>query len=414
MGRLIVAGIGPGASRYVVPEVDVWVKQAQLLVGGQRALDLFPNFNGKTLRITRDYRELFPEISLSLSAGQIVVVLVSGDPGIFSLLDSLQREFAEQITVIPGISSIQTAAARLQTTWNDATILSTHHQLPENLVQELCTKEKFFILTGPVYDSVYILECLIEQEILDCRIALCADLSSLQEKVIQVELASLSMVELENLKLELAQFKHRLVVFYLEKTSVSKLLPFRSGLGDQEFLRGTIPMTKEEIRAISLSKLDIRPDSVVYDVGAGTGSISIQAAMFAPQGIVYAIEHNPAALCLIRENVRRFSLHNIVVMEGTAPACFPEAKADAIFLGGTGGYLVDLFHASLEKLKQQGRMVINAVTMDTITQMWDLVQQHPELKTEVILVQISALEQRGQAQVWNGRNPIYIFTLERK
>ena len=414
MGKLIVAGIGPGAANYVIPEVDHWVQQARLLVGGRRALELFRDFKGRILQVTKDYQDLFPEIAMHLSKGQTVVVLVSGDPGIFSLMSNIKNEFPNAILVVPGISSIQMAAARLQTTWDDATILSIHHKLPENLLLELNSKEKIFILTGPIYDPVYLLDCLVKQGILDCRIAICADLSSPDEEVISIDLSNLSIQEIETLKLALTRFKKRSVVFYFERSVGHHPELVYSGLGDQQFQRGTVPMTKEEIRAISLSKLRIQPDSIVYDVGSGTGSIAVQAAMFAYRGVGYAMDHKPEAIKLTRSNALQFGLKNVVSIEGKAPGCFPIQKADAIFLGGTGGYLQSLFKAALEQLNPQGRIVLNAVSIDTVTQMWDLIGQHPELEIEVIQAQIATAEPLGQTRIWKGRNPVTIFTLERK
>lgn len=414
MGKLIVGGIGPGTPDYLVPEVCHWVDQAQLLIGGRRALELFPDFSRKTLRITKEYRELFPEIHANLDKGNLVVVLVSGDPGVFSLLDSLQMEFPHQITVVPGISSVQVAAARLQTTWSDATILSTHHELPDNLMQQLCNEKKLFILTGPKYDAHFLLECLVEHGVLDCRVAVCADLSNPNEEVLIADLTSLSRDELDFLESDLVRFQRRSVVFVVEKVTSSGVATFRSGLGDHLFQRGDIPLTKEEIRAITLSKLRLKPDSVVYDIGSGTGSIAIQAAMFVSRGLVYAVERNPEAVELIRTNLIGFGLTNVVVLEGTAPEVFPGQQADGIFIGGSGGCLEEILSASLSRLKPQGRIVLNAVTMDTLAQIWELTQKHPDLQVEMVLAQISVLEQVGNVKLWKGRNPVYIVTIERK
>ena len=188
------------------------------------------------------------------------------------------------------------------------------------------------------------------------------------------------------------------------------------GIKDEDFVRGKVPMTKEEIRILTLIKARIAPDAVVYDVGAGTGSISIEAARMAPQGHVYAIEKNPDGIALIAQNAKKFGIENITVVEGTAPdalANLPEL--DAAIIGGSGRKLADILDIIGARLRPHGRIVANAITMQTVAACLDYFHAHnDDYSYEAIQVQINRLERVGPYDMAKALNPIYIITAERK
>ena len=188
------------------------------------------------------------------------------------------------------------------------------------------------------------------------------------------------------------------------------------GIKDEAFVRGKVPMTKEEIRILTLVKAQIPPDAVVYDVGAGTGSLSIEAARLAPAGHVYAIEKNPEGVGLIAENAKRFGVENITVVEGAAPAALEGLPAlDVALIGGSGRKLADILDIIGERLRPAGRIVANAITMQTVAACLDYFHAHAEYYTyEAIQVQISRLERVGPYDMAKALNPIYIITAQRK
>jgi len=188
------------------------------------------------------------------------------------------------------------------------------------------------------------------------------------------------------------------------------------GIKDDAFLRGKVPMTKEEIRILTLVKAQITSDAVVYDIGAGTGSLSIEAARLAPQGHVYAIEKNPEGISLIAENAKRFSVENITVVEGTAPGALEGLPAlDTALIGGSGRQLADILDIVGERLRPNGRIVANAITIQTVAACLDYFHSHADRYTyEAIQVQISRLERVGPYDMAKALNPIYIITAERK
>ena len=188
------------------------------------------------------------------------------------------------------------------------------------------------------------------------------------------------------------------------------------GIKDEAFVRGKVPMTKEEIRILTLVKAQIAPDAVVYDVGAGTGSLSIEAARLAPAGHVYAIEKNPEGIGLIAENARHFGVENITVVEGAAPAALEGLpELDVALIGGSGRKLSDILDIIGERLRSHGRIVTNAITVQTVAACLDYFHAHADSYTyEAIQVQISRLERVGPYDMAKALNPIYIITAQRK
>ncbi|WP_026760328.1 precorrin-6Y C5,15-methyltransferase (decarboxylating) subunit CbiT [Selenomonas ruminantium] len=188
------------------------------------------------------------------------------------------------------------------------------------------------------------------------------------------------------------------------------------GIADEEFIRQDVPMTKQEIRILSLVKAQIAPDAVVYDIGAGTGSISIEAARLAPQGQVYAIERSSEGIGLIRANVANFAVKNVTVIQAEAPeglADLPEA--DAILIGGSGGNLQEILTEVTPKLKASGRLVLNCITVQTLMQCIEFMREHSDTYIyEAIQVQVTRLQQVGTYDMAKANNPIYIVTCWKK
>lgn len=190
---------------------------------------------------------------------------------------------------------------------------------------------------------------------------------------------------------------------------------YHLGMEDDAFIRGTVPMTKRDIRILTLAKARIRPDSVVYDIGAGTGSLSIEAAFQAGEGHVYAIERNPEGVRLIHENAGKFRVKNLTVIHEEAPRGLDGLPpCDAVLIGGSGGHLARLFEALEGKLKQGGRIVLNCITIQTLVQCIEYMRDHPGYTYEAIQVQVSCLRQVGPYDMAKAYNPVYIVDCEKK
>lgn len=188
------------------------------------------------------------------------------------------------------------------------------------------------------------------------------------------------------------------------------------GIEDSEFIRGKVPMTKQEVRILTLIKARISPADVIYDIGAGTGSISIEAARIANEGKVFAIERNPEGISLIRENMKKFQVDNVEVVSGEAPealAGLPDC--DAVIIGGSGRSLDGILDVVHERLKVGGRVVLNCITIQTIASCLEYLRNHStDFDYEAIQVQVNRLKAVGPYDMADAINPIYIVTAIKK
>lgn len=179
---------------------------------------------------------------------------------------------------------------------------------------------------------------------------------------------------------------------------------------DECFIRGNVPMTKNEVRAISLAKMAPRRDSIVYDIGAGTGSVAVEAALLVPCGHVYAVERLEEGCELIRKNQERFAISNLSVIHGTAPECLTGLPIpDRVFIGGSGGNATDILDLILVR-NPAVTMVVNCITLETMVQVIQYLAEKA-VTTEVIQVQISRAEQLGGYHAMKGQNPVFVITI---
>ncbi|MCL2337136.1 MAG: precorrin-6Y C5,15-methyltransferase (decarboxylating) subunit CbiT [Firmicutes bacterium] len=184
------------------------------------------------------------------------------------------------------------------------------------------------------------------------------------------------------------------------------------GIPDELFSRGKIPMTKEEIRVVTLAKARLAPEQIIWDIGAGTGSLSIEAARLTKDGVVYAVERNPAGLELIRENKRRFAADNLILVAGEAPAALAELPAPhRVFIGGSGGQLEEILNYVTNRITPDGRIVINAVTLETAAR---FAAPPAGWQCEIVQLQTARAVPTGRVHLWRALNPVCVITLERR
>jgi precorrin-6Y C5,15-methyltransferase (decarboxylating) CbiT subunit len=182
------------------------------------------------------------------------------------------------------------------------------------------------------------------------------------------------------------------------------------GIADEQFIRGNIPMTKQEVRILVLAKACIKPEDTIVDIGAGTGSLSIEAALQAKQGRVYAIEREAEGIALIRRNAAQFGVENVAVIQGSAPEAMMELPAaDAIFVGGSGGHLREILDQSDALLRLGGRLVITAVTIETLHAALGIMQGKAGFTVEAFGVQVTRIRQVASSNMLQALNPIFII-----
>jgi len=402
---ILVMGIGPGTSAWVVPEVEKMVQECEVLLGGGRALELFSDFQGETYQIKGNLREALDIANRALSQGKKLGVLVSGDPGFYSLLPVLQREFPEEeIRVLPGISSLQLAFARAGVPWQEAELLSVHGRplcsLPLNLHKPLG------VLTGGENTPQKVAQ-YYQTYGFNPRIFLGKDLSYPEEQWLTTDAQQLMGMTKD--------LSNAVLLIYPETISekennTCEILPPRLGIKDEEFHRANVPMTKSEIRVQVLAKAGITAKSRVLDVGAGTGSISIEAALIAYRGCVYAVEKNPEAQELILTNQEKFGVNNLRLIRGTAPeALVGIPLMDVCIIGGSQGRIHDILQQA--PLVPGGRAVITAVTLETVTKSIESLRKLEYQDIDVVSIQ--AVRWQGlneDVHLAQALNPVFIIS----
>lgn len=182
------------------------------------------------------------------------------------------------------------------------------------------------------------------------------------------------------------------------------------GIPDELFVRGNVPMTKEEVRAITLSKLRPREDSIVVDVGAGTGSIAIEAAHLCPKGKVIAIERKEEGVALIRENCARFQVE-VEILHGNAADKLKTMKAfDRVIIGGSGGELEEIIQLCHDKLTKDGRIVVNSITLETLYASIQCLEKIGFSHVEAVSVNVARGRKVGRYTLMEALNPIYVIS----
>lgn len=427
--EVVLAGIGMGDEGLVTAEVREAVKNADCLIGAKRLLSSLPKQWNLRAEQKSCYQasEMFSHLSRFGKASQkakfLAVLLFSGDIGFYSgakkvreAYDGWRKEMeAEgiqtQIRCCPGISSVSYLSAKTGINYQDAAILSLHGissgvcpgKIQEEIGKVVAKAErepKVFLLTSGLSDVKALGDALEKRGFHQVRMTLGYQLSYPEERIV-----TLAPEECRALKEE------GLYTCILENPGCQSR-PLSPGLPDAAFCRGRVPMTKEEVREISLCKLRIRKDSLCYDVGSGTGSIAVEMGRLSEEIKVYAIERNEEALALIRKNCEAFGLHNVAVVEGEAPEAMENLPTPThAFIGGSGGRLKEILTALYRK-NPNCRVVLNAVTLETIAEIQELQKAFPLEEEEILSVSVSRAKKMGRYRLMQAENPVYIMSFQ--
>ena len=367
-----VIGIGLDGAAGLTNKVRQIIAEATLLIGSDRHLSYFPKHSAQRL-VIKDLAQTITKVREYLHQGQDnLVFLVSGDPLFFGLGRLLLQEFpAEQLTFYPHLNCIQMAFNRLKVPWQDAQIVSVHGRDLGQLIDLLQRGVgKIAILTDPTNNPTAIAslyQSLDLPNIYDFYI--CENLGSEQEKINYFsapEVAKLTTLSSANFA--------ALNVVVLLRQSASQALEINKlpllGLPDRTFLSFSDRpglMTKREIRLIILGELQLQPQQIIWDIGAGTGSVAIEIARLCPTNRVYAIEKTAIGSSLIKQNCQRLQVNNIIPIHGQAPAVLAELPSpDRIFIGGSGGNLTAILETCTERLNLGGIIVMAVATLENL------------------------------------------------
>lgn len=392
-----LVGIGMGSPQGMTLEARQVMEEADLLIGAKRMLEAAqlparPAFSAYDPQVIAEYIESHPEY-------QRTAILLSGDIGFYSgakrLYDALERLECE-INSVCGISSVVYFCSKLRLPWEDVCLRSAHGRRA-NLPGAVKTHKKTFTLLSAAGSVEDLCRELRKYGLSHVKVHIGERLGYAEEKI-----TSGTPEELEHGSYD------GLCVALIENPEAVNGVP--GCIDDEEFVRGKAPMTKSEIRSLSVAKLKLPADAVVYDVGAGTGSVTVELALKAVDGAVYAIERNEEACGLIEENKRRFGTPNIEVVHGLAPEAMEELPAPThAFIGGSAGNLKEILKCLLQK-NPHIRVVINTVTLETIGEVTDCLRELPLIEEEIVSVSVAKAKALGKYHLMMGQNPIYIIT----
>ncbi|MBR5680489.1 MAG: precorrin-6y C5,15-methyltransferase (decarboxylating) subunit CbiE, partial [Clostridia bacterium] len=325
-------------------------------------------------------------------------VVMRGDTGFFSgtkkLLGALD---GYDVTLLPGISSISAFAAKLGVSWDDASLLSLHGR-DADLIHAVTSSRKVFALTGGENTPAVLCQRLCQFGLGHLRAAVGERLSYPDERITRGTAEELTAGAYDALSL-----------LYIENDAPD--FRVRHGIPDDEFLRGDVPMTKAEVRAVSVAALDLPPDAQVYDIGAGTGSVSVECALTAYAGHVWAVEKEADAAQLVRQNRVKFRVENLSVIEGTAPDALADLPAPThAFIGGSSGNLREILAALLRK-NTDVRIVLNAITLETQAEAAACAAEFGFAVYETVSVSVARARKLGRYHMMTAQNPVSIITL---
>lgn len=390
--KVTLIGLGCGDTGTMTTHAREALARAEVILGAKRLLESLPEAGA------RRFAEIRPEaIRDRLKEGpwEDACVVLSGDTGFYSgakklipLLEAAQMS----VEVIPGVSSLQYFAAKLRTPWQDWRLCSAHG-VEIDPVAEVCRGQDVFFLTGGAITPAELCRRLTAAGLGGLPAAVGENLAYPQERIRRGTAQELAEETFAPLSVMLAAAPPR---------------PRRSlpGIPDEEFSRGQVPMTKQEVRAAILAKLAPQPEEICWDIGAGTGSVSVELALNS-RG-VWAVERKPEACDLIRENRRKFAAWNLRLVEGAAPEALAGLPTpDVVFVGGSGRQMGGI----LEKIAQtapQARVCVSAIALETLH---EAAQGLSKLGYQVEITQLSVSRTRevGDLHLLLAQNPVFLI-----
>ncbi len=408
MKPILVVGLTAAGASGLPPDLLAQIQAADLLVGGRRHLSYFPHFQGETFLLGPDMDALRARLYQAWGRGQQAVVLASGDPLCYGIGSTLRRFFPpEMLRFVPAPTAFQLAFAALGEPWHDATLVSAHGRPLDQVVQAVRIAAKAAILTDPRHTPAAIGRALLNDGLgPDTAVAVCENLGGPTAHVARMSLsglcgyqaAPLNVVVVWNPGTWATAGEHGGV-----NRPVEGLPP---GLPDTAFRTEGGQITKREVRLLSLAELALGPGEILWDIGAGSGALSIEAARARPTATVYAVERREILFQHLQENLRRFPAPNLRAYRGNAPeACTSWPDPHAVFIGGSGGQLPDLIALAQARLRPGGRLVVNLVTLDSLATALTLLPA-----AQLVQLQVSRAVPILETLRFQALNPVFILT----
>lgn len=410
--EIILAGIGMGHRNGLTGEAARAIEEADILLGAERMImtvcskaEKYPFYQAE--QIIPYLHDM--QSGNTFTGNKKVVVLFSGDSGFYSgcqlLNEALKKEITEgrlnaSLRILPGISSVAYLASCIGESYQDAAVYSTHGKKLCNLVRRIKSSPKTFLIMSGVKDINELGERLTNAGMQKCEIITGYQLSYEEQRVEK------------HTPVECMELKDEGLYTCFVRNPYAMQRRLTHGIADGQFIRDKVPMTKEEIREISICKLRLRDGAVVYDIGSGTGSVAIEIAGISDDIQVYAVEQKHEAVSLIEKNKEKFELQNVTVVEEEAPEGLSRLPmATHAFIGGSGGRLKEIL-VSLRQINPNMRVVVNAVSMETICEIREILSMDDIIKEDIVQLQVSRAKKAGNYHLMQSENPVWICAFD--
>jgi len=407
--KIHILGVGSDGLRGLTGRARDLLQAAELVLGAEQTLALVPELKAETLRIGANLPEVVQAIESNVGKRRMAV-LAGGDPLFYGVARYLcDRLGKDKFEVLPHVSSMQLAFARVKESWEEAylTNLATHRL--EDVIDKIRTAETVGLFTSEEEGPPQIARQLLARGIDYFRAFVCENLGSPDERVTQAELTEVAEMEFASLNVMILKRK---------PGRPDQQRPIeghrRFGNPDDVFAQSRPKsglLTQAEVRAIALAQLDVQAASVVWDIGAGSGAVAIEAAQLATAGMVYAIEQDAADYHLIVANAETFAVRNLKAVHGVAPAVFSGLPApDAIFVGGLGKEVARLIEAAFGVLRPDGRMVVNVGTLEGLGAAYEALKRYAS-PVQALLINIARGTDQLETLRFEALNPNFLLTV---
>ena len=405
MSRLTIIGIGPGSAEYFMPAARNRMRGAHTVIAARRILPMLREVCGAVeteflpMGKIKDTLEMIDGL---LREEKEVALIVSGDPLMYSLYKTiLNQEISAdwEMEVIPGIGSMQMLGAAFGETMEDARLVSVHGRSRTPGSVALCVTEnpKVFFLCSKEQGPAWLSQIMLDYHLDDVEVFAGANLSYEDQILESGSPAEMAKKEFPSLCVAMIKNTH------------PRPVTRPCFLSDEDFERGRTPMTKEEIRVLILHKMKIHPDDVIWDIGAGTGSVSVECARQAPFGQVHSVERDEAAVHLIEKNRDKFELDNLFIYQGDAAERTADLPVpDKVFIGGSGGKLGEIMK-NIAAFDREIRVTVSAVTLETIAEAGEILGNY-DADYDVIQATVGRGRKIGSYHIMDTNNPVMIFT----
>lgn len=402
MKKIFMVGIGMGSQDGITVEARKAIENCQALVGASRMLQIAENFDfGQEPTQFVSYKAEEIREWITQAKEEKIAILLSGDVGFYSGAKKLLKELEGfHVQLLPGISSVVYFCSKLQIPWEDV-CLSSLHGRDCNAIQLINRNSKTFFLMSGAKGLQELCEKLNYYGMGHVVLHIGQRLSYPDEIIFSEQASMIRNLERDDLLVVLAENAQA-----KDYACIS--------LEDDAFIRDKVPMTKQEVRTLTVGKLGLTKDAIVYDIGAGSGSVSIEIALQSPNIKVYAIEKEMLACELMKKNKQKFAADNMEIINGTAPEQLDKLPAPThVFIGGSSGNLKSILDNVYQKNKD-AKVVLNTVSLDTLNEILNLANEHTNWELDVTQIQASKAKQMGRYQLMMGQNPVYILSIKQK